>query len=177
MMDVKKLTTIYWIFVSKMNETIAKIQGLIEDSKAYVVRTEIGNFVCADGKKCKTQAPLVRYALLHDIPATDFPIWAPYKEGYVSPWGNGDITVNWRLIKFPIEQYVYVVCSADVGYVPMGVYFEMEDAKAYAIQLRKERNLHACVWRCETNKRVRTSQNVYDNNPDGLNHQGVFHFL
>lgn len=78
------------------------IEQLIQKSKAYAISTEVGTFVCAEGHKFPNmQVRPVQYAILDGKMrrSTDFPIWAPYKDGQPSPFGNGQSTVNVHLIQ------------------------------------------------------------------------------
>lgn len=78
------------------------IISLIETGKAYTVPTEMGEFVCAERSKFPNlKVSPVQYALLDGkkYKDDDFPIWAPYKEGRLSPYGKGQPTVNLHLIQ------------------------------------------------------------------------------
>lgn len=73
------------------------IVQLIESGKAYVLSTDIGTFVCAFNTKFPNlKVSPVQYPLLNNMKyrEDDFPIWAPYSEGRISPFGNGQPTVN-----------------------------------------------------------------------------------
>jgi hypothetical protein len=73
-------------------------EELIGKGLAYVINTEVGYFVCVN--KYPLSIKPVDYAILKDLTrsSTDYPIWAPYTEGHLSPWGNGQFTVNMHLL-------------------------------------------------------------------------------
>lgn len=79
------------------------IQHLIDQGKAYVISTEVGNFVCAVSSKVPVRARPVHYPILTDFlrQGEDFPIWAPYSDGNPSPRGYGLFTVNFSLMTLP----------------------------------------------------------------------------
>lgn len=79
---------------------IHQIESLIEQGKAYVVSTNIGNFVCVHHSKVSIHTKPLYYPILwnNTYNDDDFPIWAPYEHGIPSPWGVGYATLNLKLI-------------------------------------------------------------------------------
>jgi cysteinyl-tRNA synthetase len=78
------------------------IMNLIEEGKAYTINMDIGEFVCARFEKFPNlKVSPVQYPILkgNKYREDDFPIWGPYKDGNISPFGNGQPTVNLYILK------------------------------------------------------------------------------
>lgn len=77
------------------------IRQLITHSKAYVVITQHGSYVCAHGDKVRTTVAPVKYIIQDGVISEkyDFLLWMPYEHGRISPWGNGNPTLNVKNIE------------------------------------------------------------------------------
>ena len=79
-------------------DVVEYIMDLMSRGMVYEVSTEVGSFIIAEADKVQTITNPVQYAILKDskLKPDDFPIWAPYVDGRLSPYGKGLPTVNLR---------------------------------------------------------------------------------
>jgi hypothetical protein len=89
------------------SQVITYIDDLIKQGKAYIVEVHEcgGNFVCLDSSVITGMVDVspkpIMYPVLFQYVRNekDYPLWSPYKDGMMSPWGRGLVTVNLEYLK------------------------------------------------------------------------------